>query len=82
MKANSISRPRQALRAADTLMTLLEDTAAGLETGDINGLKSLTTALKDLRDIQSKAELDILAREAPAEESRTGVVLLPEVTHE
>ncbi len=78
------ARVRQVLLAADTLMDLISGTADGLEAGDMTGIKTLTAALKDLRDIQSKAEAELRASSAD-DDTGTGVVLIPkaeEMNHE
>ena len=76
MERQENARTRQVLTAADTLMDLITGTADGLEPGDMSGIKTLTAALKDLRDIQSKAEAELRASSAD-EDSGTGVVLIP-----
>ena len=76
MERQENARVRQVLTAADTLMDLITGTADGLEPGDMSGIKTLTAALKDLRDIQSKAEAELRAVSG-GEDSGTGVVLIP-----
>ena len=77
MEKRENTRVRQVLTAADTLMDLITGTADGLEAGDMTGIKTLTAALKDLRDIQSKAEAELRATAAD-DDAGTGVVLIPE----
>ena len=76
MERQENARVRQVLTAADTLMDLITGTADGLEPGDMSGIKTLTAALKDLRDIQSKAEAELRAISG-GEDAGTGVILIP-----
>jgi len=69
-------RPEQVLTIADRLMTSLSLTGMAMEDGDLNTLKTLTAVLKDLRDIQSKAEAELRGLGA-GEESGTGIILMP-----